>query len=142
MNWLSDYIVFTYKLHTNIQKNVILNHENFEVLTKDDFYMGLHGPTCRRCPSLFYYSIYWPWMMLYWVELDKNSEKSPIKHKKIKHKNKWKMMDVCLPVYIVSVITNNSRHWCLRVRTIFNHSVNPVILKINLICLTFFSINL
>ena len=41
MNWLSDYIVFTYKLRTNIQKILIFNYENFEVLTKDHIYMGL-----------------------------------------------------------------------------------------------------
>ena len=38
MNWLSDYIVFTYKLHTNIQNILILI---FEVLIEDDIYMGL-----------------------------------------------------------------------------------------------------
>ena len=40
MNLLSDYIVFAYKTHTDIQKNFIFDYENFEVLAKDDIYMG------------------------------------------------------------------------------------------------------
>ena len=41
MNLLSDYIVFAFKTHTNIQKNVIINYKNFEVIDDDDIYMGL-----------------------------------------------------------------------------------------------------
>jgi len=39
--WFSDYLVFTYKLHTNILNFLISYYENFEVLIEDDIYMGL-----------------------------------------------------------------------------------------------------
>ena len=35
MNWLSDFIVFTYKIHTNIQTFL-----DFKDLNGDDIYMG------------------------------------------------------------------------------------------------------
>ena len=41
MSWLSDYIVFTYKLHKNIQNFFIFNHEHFEVLTFSLFFWSL-----------------------------------------------------------------------------------------------------
>ena len=40
MNLLSDYIVFAYKTHTNIQNFFIFNYENSEGLAEDDIYMG------------------------------------------------------------------------------------------------------
>jgi len=40
MNLLSDSIVFAYKTHTDIRKIFIFDYENFEVLAKDDIYMG------------------------------------------------------------------------------------------------------
>ena len=40
MNLLSDYKVFAYKTHTNIQHFLNFNYEHFEFLAEDDIYIG------------------------------------------------------------------------------------------------------
>jgi len=41
INELIKRLYCIYILHTNIQKKIIFNYENFEVIAKDDIYMGL-----------------------------------------------------------------------------------------------------
>ena len=51
MNLLSDYKVFAYKTHTNIQHFFNFNYEHFEFLAEDDIYMG---------PWSIFSSLYFP----------------------------------------------------------------------------------